>query len=608
MLQESKYQNVCCHVCENECRISQGSIGRCGRYENENGIISEIYQDKYLIVCPIKIETMPMLNFHPGGRFLQLSTVGCNFDCPGCISTVIVREMNPESKALQPLSPEQVIDKAIQNDCKGIAFLMNDPLAAFETFISVATLAKSKGLLVGCSSNGYFSLESVKRILPVIDFINIGIKGLSEKDYRACSGFKGFAPVLRNIKMLHEAGVHIELACIHKKYNGPELLELCSVIKKISAKIPMQVMRFIPLEGADPEQEPLIRETESFSQKMREFLDYVYVFNSPGTKELDSCCSKCGETVVHRDFYGPMGARLLKISATNLQDIKCPKCEHSSGICGKAEVTDFRENDFQGGYPFTRALEIVESILIAIGAENKSEVVHVWEHLLCNNKMQDLHHGIQRVDKYLDLIRSFGSLIYREKAANELVSYLEDKTALVKLACSNQPHRPRVYYVMGKPQFCIKGERFENNLVEICNGISVNKEIEISGRPGMTIDQEIVEKLNPEIIFISAFISNSPTDFYNECVDKNIRIDAVRNKRIHTAPIPSSDFGGPRWILGLMNIANEMYKGAFAFDISKEAEAFHNRFYGGIFNLEDVNRSFGKPDSTWTWGAHSIRD
>jgi hypothetical protein len=463
-------------------------------------------------------------------------------------------------------------------------------------------LAKANGLYVGCSSNGYFSRESIERMLPVLDFINVGIKGLSDQNYHDCAGLKGVSPVLRNIKLLHKGGVHIELACIHKKDNAGELLELCSIIRDMSPEIPLQVMRFIPLEGADPELEPLIRETEALSQRMRTLLSHVYVFNSPGTKELNTVCRHCGETTLSRDFYGPMGARLKNDVMKEAERHSCPECRQPIGICGEVNAVDFREKDFQGGYPFTRALEIVESILITMGVASKAEVVHVWEYLLCNDKMQNLHHDIQRVDKYLQMIRFFGSLVHRETSAEVLANYLEEKTAMVQSICRNQDTRPRVYYAMGKPLFCIKGERFENHLVEICNGVSVNREIEIHGRPGMSIEPEILEKLNPEVIFISAFISNSPRDFYNECVEKNLRIDAVRNKRIHTAPIPSSDFGGPKWILGLMHIANEIHPDVCSFDIIREATEFHELFYGASFNVQDVNRSFGKPDTAWSWG------
>ncbi len=161
-----------CRVCENACPIPPGGVGRCGRYGNRDGVVSELHPNTYLMVCPIRIETIPMLHFHPGARFLQVSTVGCNFNCPGCISAVIVREMDPQSRALRAFSPEQIVAEAKRNACRGVTFLMNDPLAAFETFLAVAKAAKEHGLYVGCSSNGYFSLESVRRLSPVLDFIN----------------------------------------------------------------------------------------------------------------------------------------------------------------------------------------------------------------------------------------------------------------------------------------------------------------------------------------------------------------------------------------------------------------------------------------------------
>ncbi|QGY42038.1 radical SAM protein [Pseudodesulfovibrio cashew] len=598
---DAQERSAHCPVCENECLIPEGGTGRCGRYENSRGAVVERFPDRYLLSCPIKIETMPLLHFHPGARFLQLSTVGCNFDCPGCISTVIVREMNPDSRALHRLTPEQVVEKAIQHGCDGVTFLMNDPLAAFDTFIAVAKQAKAKGLKVGCASNGYFSRQAMERVIPLLDCINIGVKGLSDSGYQDCAGFKGVSPVLRNIKLFHEAGVHVEVACIHKRDNAGELLELAAILRTISPGIPLQVMRFIPLEGADPDQEPLIRDTEELCVTLRQFLDHVYVFNSPGTDMLDTVCTECGERLARRDFYGPMGARLLKVDVGGAPPVHCPVCGHEAGMTGLPTMSGFKEKHFQGGYPFTRALEIVESILIAMGAEDASETVSVWEHLLCNHKMQDLHHDIQRTDKYAELVRFFGSLVGRETAAEELATYLEEKTERVRRLCAGQKHSPRVYYAMGKPLFCIKGERFENHLVELCNGISVNRELELGGRPGMSIGRETLIRLNPEVIFISSFLSNSPDVFHQECEDKGIDVEAVRQRRIHTSPIPSSDFGSPKWVLGLMHAANAMHPEAARFDIDKEAREFHDRFYGGDFDPLGVNRSFAKPNSAWRW-------
>lgn len=135
-----------CDICERSCSISKGNTGACGLYQNQEDQIIELFPNKYLTVCPISLETMPVLHFYPRGKFLQISTTGCNFNCTGCISALIVEEMRPDSKALRELLPQQVVDEAIENDCLGVAFLLNDPLASLPTFLKVAELAKKQGL------------------------------------------------------------------------------------------------------------------------------------------------------------------------------------------------------------------------------------------------------------------------------------------------------------------------------------------------------------------------------------------------------------------------------------------------------------------------------
>ncbi len=193
-----------CPICENRCPVADGQIGKCGQYRRDGEAMLECHPDRYLIVCPIVIETMPMLHFHPGSKFLQISTVGCNFDCPGCISTTLVQDMDPASNLLKHLTPEQVVAAAGQHECLGITFLMNDPLASLDTFLRVAQTARRAGLLVGCATNGYFTEPSLECLLPFIDFINIGVKGLTEQAYLACGGHAP-APVLRSLRHLYQA-------------------------------------------------------------------------------------------------------------------------------------------------------------------------------------------------------------------------------------------------------------------------------------------------------------------------------------------------------------------------------------------------------------------
>lgn len=587
-----------CNICEIKCNIPQGKTGKCNLYRNDNGWIVECFPNRYLITCPITIETMPILHFYPGKKFLQISTIGCNFNCEGCISTVIVKEMTHTSKALRELSPIEIIDIALKNECEGIVFLMNDPLASFQTFLGVAKEAKGRGLYVGCSSNTYFTESSLNEISKYLDFINVGIKGISDKVYINCGG-KSSEPVFRNIKMLYEKGIHIEVSCIYKKGNENEVMRIAELIGNISKDIPLQIMRFIPLENADPLLEPSIRNSESLCILLKKYVKYVYLFNSPGSEYLNTYCPNCNTILYKRDFYGPMGAKLKSSQNTRY----CFSC--GTPIAIKSDCNNNKENfieeGFQGGYPFTRALEIVESILITMGVCDKEKLVHVWEKILSSKSLNNLHHSIQKPGEYVDTIRYFGKISNEGKKAEELAVYIEGKLGFINKEVYKIHTRPRVYYAMGKPLFHIKGERLENQLVETAGGISVNKEINCEGRPGISVTVDMINQLNPEIMFISAFLSSSIEDFYMDCIEKGIHAKAVENKKIYLHPSPGWDFGSPRWILGLMYMANIFHPDIFNFDIQKEADIFYRRFYNKPFILSEINRSFSKPDNKWGW-------
>ncbi len=266
---------------------------------------------------------------------------------------------------------------------------------------------------------------------------------------------------------------------------------------------------------------------------------------------------------------------------------------------GEISPTAFREESFEGGYPFTRALEIMEAILVTIGVTAKSDMVKVWDHVLSSGGLQELHHSIQQPESFLHLIRLFGSLAGKTEQAEELAGYIENILSIIKDGLTRTEYRPQVYYAMGKPLFCLNAGRMENQLVEYAGGFSVNKLVHGSGRPGTGIPAATLNALNPQFIFISAFLSSPPEDFYEDCLAAGICADAVWDRKIFGHPVPASDFGSPRWVLGLMHIANVLHPEIFHFDVIAEANEFYRRFYHTDFCLTDINRSFSKPSAKW---------
>lgn len=591
-----------CSICERTCSVEEGKTGACGRYRNAEGRMEEVSPGAYLVVTPVSIETVPLFHFHPGGKFLQITTTGCNFHCNGCVSNTLVTGMSSDSAALSHLSPEEVVARALDEDCMGIAFVMNDPLASFFSFLDVAARAREKGLLVGCSTNAYFTEESLSRLSPFLDFVNIGVKGLSNRIYEECGG-STVAPVIRNMGLLNEAGVHVEVSCMFHRGNEVEVRRLAEIMAGISRDMPLQIMRFIPLEGADQGLEPTIGEAERLCLDLRKHLNHVYLFNSPGSEYLDTICPGCGAVIYRRNFYGPMGARLVDGENTMEGGNRCVACGRELAFSkGQAyREGNFRETDFHGGYPFTRALEMIEAILIASGVRQQKRVVSVWEDMLAEDGMAVLHDNLQTPEKYIFLVRHFGRIAGVVDGAELLASYLEEKLALVRDGRSSISRRPRAYYSMGKPLFHIKGERLENNLLEEAGAESVNKRVKCKGRPGINLTPEKINELDPEYIFISGFLSSPTEEFLAGCREKGIDVVATRLGQVHNFPSPGWDFGSPRWILGLMFMARTMHPDVYDFDIEAEAGEFYRRFYGGKYSPEEINRSFAKPHRNWTW-------
>jgi hypothetical protein len=155
---------------------------------------------------------------------------------------------------------------------------------------------------------------------------------------------------------------------------------------------------------------------------------------------------------------------------------------------------------------------------------------------------------------------------------------------------------------MGSPLFALNAGRMENNLVAFSGGISINKQLQKEGRPGVNISPDFINENNPEIIFISGLLSRPLDEFYSLCHQYDIHVEALTQQRVYEIP-PAWDFGSPRWILGLMYIADKLHPGKLRIDPLNEADKFYLQFYGMHFKEARPNRSFHKP-SSGIWPRH----
>lgn len=586
-----------CNICEVGCEINKYDRGRCGTYvcTDDNTIIQDP-EIGYLRADPISIEEVPLLHFYPSRKFLQVFSTGCNLQCPGCVSRMPASSRHLTHQA--SLSPSDVVKKALQQECLGIVSTLNDPVANYHLFRELAVQAQENNLLVGCSTNCYFTSKILEEFGQLVDFVNVGIKGYSDRSYRNCGALSS-APVFRNISRLYDIGVHIEASVVYSKGNENDVINVAEAVSNISSSIPLHVMRFIPLGYAPIELEPSIGEAEQMCPSLHKYLDFVYLFNSPGTDFLNTYCPECGSLLIEREFNRPIGSQLVKPWMSH----KC-SCGYTLPVKEKTNIESLRKADFIDDYITGQAFSMVHAVLTCLGVLDDYKLMDIWgENILMDvwNQVSDpktltqIDNMIRQPYSYMEFIKFIAEKANMPEKGEELVSFIHERLKIVQnLSAGRSSYN--VYYCMGSPLFALNAGRMENNLVTFSGGVSINKQLQKEGKLGINISPSYINEHNPGVIFVSGFLSRPLNEFYSLCKEYDIHADAVTQRRIYEVP-PSWDFGSPRWILGLMYIADKLHPGKLGVDLIQEAENFYLQFYGMRFKEARPNRSLHRPSS-----------
>jgi len=296
---------IICKLCPNNCVIAENKSGLCCTRINSEG---KFYSVVYGRPCSLHIdpiEKKPLYQYYPGEGILSLGTFGCNLFCKGCQNFDITRADAISSvKHLKYYTPEEIVDTAIENDIKLIAYTYNEPTIFFEYMIDIAKLAKKKGIKNVIVSNGYINPEPLKELCKYIDAANIDIKGITPEFYREYSK-ANIKPVLETIKTLHKNKVWLELTnlIIPGLNDDPkDIKKLCEWIKKnVGENVPLHFSRFYPHHQAS-KIIPTSTSTLDYAKQIAEEygIKYIYIGN---VGLLDNTyCSKCKSLLISRSY------------------------------------------------------------------------------------------------------------------------------------------------------------------------------------------------------------------------------------------------------------------------------------------------------------------
>ena len=326
-LTEAKYytkldnKGVQCQLCPRQCLIGEGGRGTCRIRENRGG---KLYTLSYGKACALNIdpiEKLPLYHVQPGSLRLNLATAGCNLSCRNCFNWQLSQRTPQEVESFD-LSPEEVVEQALVDGVSFISFTYTEPTVFYEYMFDICKLAKSAGLKTLLNTNGFINSEPLKELLQYLDAVNIDLKGFTPEFYAEnCSG--ELEPVLRSLKLVKEAGVHLEIVnLVIPTLNDDmeKIKDMCLWIKEhLGTEVPLHFTRFFPayrLIKLSPTPVETLEEARSVALEVG--LEYIYIGNVPGHLANNTFCPRCGEKLISR-----IG---LIVTENNLQDGRCPFC------------------------------------------------------------------------------------------------------------------------------------------------------------------------------------------------------------------------------------------------------------------------------------------
>lgn len=315
-------KKIKCLLCPRKCIITKGNRGFCRVRENRDGEYYTLVHSNPCAVHIDPIEKKPLFHFLPGTTALSLATAGCNFTCKNCQNWDI-SQANPDHTVNFEISPERMVNLALEYNAPTIAYTYTEPTVFFEYMLDTAKAAKKKGILNMYHSNGFINQKPLLELIPYLDGADIDLKGYSNKFYQDITGGTLY-PVLETLKTLKKQGVWLEITnlLIPTKNDSIGMIkDLCQWIKdELGNDTPIHFSRFYPLyklQNLPPTPIETLKKASEIAHNTG--LHYVYIGNVPGIPEENTYCPSCGKMIVGRKGYN--------ITVINLKKNRCKFCK-----------------------------------------------------------------------------------------------------------------------------------------------------------------------------------------------------------------------------------------------------------------------------------------
>ncbi len=317
-------KKVHCFLCSWQCRISNGKYGFCNVRKNIGGKLYSLNYGKLCAANPDPIEKKPLFHFQPASRSFSIAAPGCNFRCGFCQNWQISQIDKDADIDGQAIEPKRLVELAIREKCKSIAYTYTEPTIFMELAAESAKIAKQKGLANVFVSNGYMTKQAIDFAKDWLDGINIDLKAFNEDYYKNLCKAK-LKPVLDTIEYIcKHTKIWMELTTLvvpNQNDSDEELKQIAEFIfNTCGPDMPWHISRFYPqYRFTDSEATSAETLERAYEIAKQAGLHYVYIGNLRTRNRENTYCPKCGHLLIEREGY--------YIKKNRVKENACPDCD-----------------------------------------------------------------------------------------------------------------------------------------------------------------------------------------------------------------------------------------------------------------------------------------
>jgi len=145
------------------------------------------------------------------------------------------------------MTPElvtEVATRSVTDGNIGVAYTYNEPLIGYEFIKDCSELMRKEGLVNVLVTNGYINDAPLKKLLPLIDALNIDIKGYNSRTY---NNVGGTLEKIKNTIILANENCHVEVTTlVLPEENEADVEDIAKWLSTINSDIPYHLSRFYP--------------------------------------------------------------------------------------------------------------------------------------------------------------------------------------------------------------------------------------------------------------------------------------------------------------------------------------------------------------------------